>query len=226
MKCWMLLPLSLAVAIPARLATDALASAPTFTSKLGAGASLTELTRAIGALERENDLLRERVATLRMLPTDVEPVQQRVSDDELAGAVARWRASHAPHASGVATGARPTGAAPTSAAATLPMARILEFFESRAAFSDEAQGMYEELRAANRMDELVAAVEALVATLAAKSPLGLARMKQLVNDGMEQPLATALRLEFALIEAHAGAADMAEGLAAFEAKRKPRFTGR
>lgn len=77
-----------------------------------------------------------------------------------------------------------------------------------------------------RDDELGAAVEELVESLAAKSPLGLARMKQLVNDGLEQPLSTALRLEFSLMAAHAGSADMAEGLAAFEAKRKPVFTGR
>jgi enoyl-CoA hydratase/carnithine racemase len=75
-------------------------------------------------------------------------------------------------------------------------------------------------------DELVSATEALVAQLANKSPLGLARMKRLVNDGMEQPLDTAIRLEFALFEAHAQSADMAEGLAAFEAKRQPKFTGR
>ena len=67
---------------------------------------------------------------------------------------------------------------------------------------------------------------ALVAQLATKSPLGLARMKQLVNDGLEQAQDTAIRLEFALLTAHAQSADMAEGLAAFEAKREPAFTGR
>ena len=75
-------------------------------------------------------------------------------------------------------------------------------------------------------DELVSATEALVAQLATKSPLGLARMKQLVNDGLEQAQDTAIRLEFALLTAHAQSADMAEGLAAFEAKREPKFTGR
>jgi enoyl-CoA hydratase/carnithine racemase len=75
-------------------------------------------------------------------------------------------------------------------------------------------------------DRLVPEVEALVDRLAGKSPLGLARMKQLVNDGLEQPLDTAIRLEFALMQAHALSADMAEGLAAFEAKRRPKFTGR
>jgi enoyl-CoA hydratase len=43
--------------------------------------------------------------------------------------------------------------------------------------------------------ELEAAVMALAAKLAARSPLGLRRMKQLVNDALEQPIATGLRLE-------------------------------
>ena len=74
--------------------------------------------------------------------------------------------------------------------------------------------------------ELGDAVERLVAQLATKSPLGLQRMKQLVNDGMEQGLETAIRLETTLIQTHALSDDMAEGLAAFEAKREPKFTGR
>ena len=75
-------------------------------------------------------------------------------------------------------------------------------------------------------DQLTATVEALVGQLSTKSPLGLQRMKQLVNEGLEQPLAAALRLENAAIRAHATSADMAEGLAAFEAKRRPKFSGR
>ncbi len=51
-------------------------------------------------------------------------------------------------------------------------------------------------------------------------------MKQLVNDGLEQPIETALRLELLTCEAHAHSEDMKEGLAAFEDKRKPVFCGR
>lgn len=75
-------------------------------------------------------------------------------------------------------------------------------------------------------DELDDAVDHLVATLATKSPLGLKRMKQLIHDGLEQPVATGVRLELLASEAHAHSHDMAEGLAAFNEKRPPRFTGR
>jgi enoyl-CoA hydratase/carnithine racemase len=74
-------------------------------------------------------------------------------------------------------------------------------------------------------DELEPAVEVLVGKLADKSPLGLSRMKWLVNDGLEQPTATAVRLELALSDAHRYSDDMREGLAAFNEKRQPHFGG-
>ena len=74
-------------------------------------------------------------------------------------------------------------------------------------------------------DQLTATVDELVESIAAKSPLGLARIKQLINDGLDQPLPTGLRLELLASEAHAKSYDMAEGLAAFAAKRAPVFKG-
>jgi enoyl-CoA hydratase/carnithine racemase len=73
--------------------------------------------------------------------------------------------------------------------------------------------------------QLGAAVDALVKTLAAKSPLGLSRMKALVNDGLEQPAEVALRQELLMIALHEHSDDMREGLAAFQEKRAPQFTG-
>lgn len=73
--------------------------------------------------------------------------------------------------------------------------------------------------------ELSNAVERLVAKLASKSPLGLSRMKQLVDDGLNQPEETALRLELVAFDLHATSDDMQEGLAAFEEKRTPQFKG-
>ncbi|MFM0479575.1 enoyl-CoA hydratase/isomerase family protein [Paraburkholderia strydomiana] len=73
---------------------------------------------------------------------------------------------------------------------------------------------------------LLEAVGALAASIAAKSPLGLARMKALVDDGLQQPHETALRQELLMSALHEQSHDMHEGLAAFEEKRAPRFVGR
>ncbi len=74
--------------------------------------------------------------------------------------------------------------------------------------------------------DLLAAVEDLIATLAARSPLGLRRMKRMVDDGLEQSLDAALRYELSLNAQHAASHDRTEGLAAFAEKRKPDFEGR
>lgn len=74
--------------------------------------------------------------------------------------------------------------------------------------------------------ELIPAVEALVAKLVCKSPLGLRRMKALIDDGLGQPIESALRLELLASEVHANSEDMKEGLAAFNEKRLPVFHGR
>ncbi len=73
--------------------------------------------------------------------------------------------------------------------------------------------------------ELEVAVNRLLLKLADKSSLVLRRMKALVDDGLDQPLASALRLELLAGELHASSHDMKEGLAAFQEKRKPSFIG-
>jgi enoyl-CoA hydratase/carnithine racemase len=74
-------------------------------------------------------------------------------------------------------------------------------------------------------EELETTVQGLADKLAAKSPLGLSRMKQLVRDGLEQPLDVALRQELATLKVHTQSYDMSEGLKAFTEKRKPEFKG-
>lgn len=74
--------------------------------------------------------------------------------------------------------------------------------------------------------ELADAVDALVRKLSSKSPLGLARMKRLADDGLNQPAGTAMRLELATSALHLHSHDFQEGLSAFNEKRKPRFAGR
>jgi enoyl-CoA hydratase len=76
-------------------------------------------------------------------------------------------------------------------------------------------------------DALAATVDALVETMLEKSPLGLARAKLLVNEGMRCDLAAALELEMDLVHDYATTSeDVIEGLVAFKDKRKPNFTGR
>lgn len=75
-------------------------------------------------------------------------------------------------------------------------------------------------------ERLAEAVEALVQSIAAKSPLTLRRMKRLVQDGLEQPVETAIRLEHMMGDLHWTSDDMKEGVAAFIEKRPPRYTGK
>lgn len=75
-------------------------------------------------------------------------------------------------------------------------------------------------------DQLMAEVEKLVAEITKNSPLGLRWIKKLINDGLEQPLDTALRSETNAFESYVHSDDIREGLNAFEQKRTPNFTGR
>jgi len=68
--------------------------------------------------------------------------------------------------------------------------------------------------------------ERLATSIAAKSPLVLRRLKQLVGAALEQPSATALQLELAACDAHVWSHDFKEGLAAFQERRAPFFLGR
>ncbi|MGE0232471.1 MAG: enoyl-CoA hydratase/isomerase family protein [Flavobacteriaceae bacterium] len=74
--------------------------------------------------------------------------------------------------------------------------------------------------------DLEEAVGALAAELADKSPLGLAAMKRMADDGLAQPLDVALRYETAIADKYQDSHDRQEGLSAFAEKRKPQFKGR
>jgi enoyl-CoA hydratase/carnithine racemase len=75
-------------------------------------------------------------------------------------------------------------------------------------------------------DQLQRAVGELALLLAEKSPLSLRWMKRLVDDGLEQPVDSALRLEILAAELNLGSGDMAEGLQAIREGRPPKFSGR
>ncbi|MDB5971138.1 MAG: enoyl-CoA hydratase [Hydrocarboniphaga sp.] len=73
--------------------------------------------------------------------------------------------------------------------------------------------------------ELVAAVDAVVAKIATKSPIGLSRMKMLAVSSLDQPMAASIRLEQLVSQLHTTSRDRNEGIAAFNEKRRPIFTG-
>lgn len=75
-------------------------------------------------------------------------------------------------------------------------------------------------------DELAAAAGELAATLAAAAPLAVREGKRVVDDGVRQDLDAALTAEQAALTRLYATADGREGIAAFRAKRAPRFTGR
>lgn len=74
--------------------------------------------------------------------------------------------------------------------------------------------------------DLRAAAGALATTLATRSPLALARVKQLVREGLEQSASVAMREALAMNELHLASEDAREGLAAFDERRPPQFRGK
>lgn len=66
----------------------------------------------------------------------------------------------------------------------------------------------------------------LASTLAAKSPLGLSRMKTLINGAPDSSLQDALAAELRALGEQCRSADFAEGIAAFAERRVPTYVGR
>ena len=74
--------------------------------------------------------------------------------------------------------------------------------------------------------ELETRLSELATTFADKSPLGLRRMKRLINDAPDQSLRDALAAEQHALAEQCASADFAEGIAAFAARRTPIYQGR
>ena len=74
--------------------------------------------------------------------------------------------------------------------------------------------------------ELHARAAAIAAAIAAKSPIGLSRIKQIVENAFDMSESAGLALEQALSNLHTTSIDRREGLAAFRERRQPNFLGR
>ncbi len=85
-----------------------------------------------------------------------------------------------------------------------------------------AWGMVNRLCAPDRL--MVETFEA-ARTIAANAPLAVRQAKKSIHGGLQLPLAEALRFEIECYEKLVATADRREGIAAFNAKRKPRFVG-
>lgn len=70
-----------------------------------------------------------------------------------------------------------------------------------------------------------AEVQQLATRIASRSPLGLRRVKALIDNAMRVPIEQALAEERRQLKLHRSSWDRAEGLAAFAEKRTPRFRG-
>jgi enoyl-CoA hydratase/carnithine racemase len=74
-------------------------------------------------------------------------------------------------------------------------------------------------------EELMTAAHALAGRILQRAPLAVEMAKQLVNDGLQASQATAITQEMGMTATLYATADAREGIAAFVAKRPPRFTG-
>ncbi|GAA0268828.1 enoyl-CoA hydratase [Alteraurantiacibacter aestuarii] len=75
-------------------------------------------------------------------------------------------------------------------------------------------------------DDLLAEAMKTAAKIAAMPPLAAKAAKEVVNAAFENTLESGIRHERRMFHMLAGTADKAEGMAAFVAKREPRFSGR
>lgn len=200
-----------------------------------AGAELTSIASPDGSIDGESllNLVRRASATFERLPALNKPVIAAVNGYALAGGMELMMACDmviAAQSARIGDAHSNYGLLPGSGGAVRlarlvgPMvAKYLAFTGNFVPAADLVPfGLVNEVVPD---EELHDRVDQLARQLASKSPRGLAHMKRLIDDGLEQPLATALRLEHQATAVHMySCSDMQEGLAAFREKRKPLFT--
>lgn len=163
MKSWIPLIISLiAVGSAGYVAIRPTSAAPAETrdARPELTTTLESLAKTIGALEQRQAELASRIDDLRLV--SAAPVSSRVPAEDVEAIVERLLASR-----GALTA--PRASAPTTEATDVEMLKemaiedLVALLTRDSAFDDDSQDLWQKLRDAGRIDEVVAAFEALVA---------------------------------------------------------------
>lgn len=177
----------------ARNASAADAQDPT----LAQSAAGRELLAGIAALRAENQRLERELERRSEVLSMPQPVHDELGENEIAAALARWRAAN-PQAEQAAAEERARIASRPSAAtleiAAIPMEELVRVL-SRAGLADsDRQHLFQQLRDSGRIDEYLAAIEALVAAdpenAALQVALGHAYLQKLFGMGQSPDVGT------------------------------------
>jgi enoyl-CoA hydratase/carnithine racemase len=198
-----------------------------------AGADLTYLRSLGGDVSVNVDqFLRPLAALLRTVRAFPKPVIAAINGDCVAGGMEMVLCCDlvlAAQDARIADGHSRLGLLPALGGAQ-GLARAVGRFKAKEMLFTGASYSGTEMEAAGLVAravpraELETATMELVATLAQRSPGGLRRMKEMVDDGAEMPWDVAARYELSLAERHLTTDDPHEGFTAFAEGRPPRFS--
>ena len=162
MRSWILLPLSVALAVPTVFVVHRRADAAPATTEVRLAETLAALAERSASLEERGTELDRTLDALATRAVLVAPAS-RVDDREIEAAVDRWLAERGISAAELGPTEAPerTRADVATGVADLPMHQILEFLGTLGGNAAGAQTLFQELRDAGRMDEFIQTVEDL-----------------------------------------------------------------
>lgn len=194
-----------------------------------------DLKMVLGAMDGEGagPFLREAAALFDKVARHPSPVIAAVQGHVVAGGLELVLACDLVVAAESATfsdGHTRYGLFPAAGGATRLPRRIGVTRAKQLLFTAESWSA-ERMREAGLVNEVVPSEELrertaeLAGTIARRSPLGLAGIKRVVDEGIDEPLGDALAAELAACQEYSRSADFTEGLRAFSERREPAFSG-
>jgi tetratricopeptide (TPR) repeat protein len=130
------------------------------------GLDLARVVTGIRELRRENERLAAEIERRSSALVAGRAQAGEIGEDEIAAALERWRAAHPEETRLAAAGraARAVRARPDELdLASVPMSEIVQYLAREGLGDPESQEIFQRLREAGRIDEFVAAIEALAA---------------------------------------------------------------